>query len=154
MRSPLTRLFAAAVTAAALLLGACGGDDQQSGSDATTPETTSTTATSTSVGGATATTADHDMGKTEFKITGKNIKFTPDKLTIPLNTKVTINFDNRDASVLHNIHFKTPTDAKTDIKEGKSGGTKDTLELLVDTAGKYDFLCDVHPTMKGELTVQ
>jgi plastocyanin len=152
--SRFSRLFAVAAAASLLVLGACGGDDQQSGSDATTPQTTATTATSTTAAGGTATTAGDDMAKTEFKITGKNIKFSPDKLTIPLNTKVEITFDNRDASVLHNIHFKTPTEVKSDIKEGKSGGTHDELELLVDKAGTYEFLCDVHPTMKGELTVQ
>ena len=40
-------------------------------------------------------------------------------------------------------------------KVGRSVQTvKDTIKLNVDKAGTYDFLCDVHPTMKGELTVK
>jgi plastocyanin len=158
VRTPLRHSIAVAAAIAALLLGACGGDDQESGSDVEATATTSTTAataTTAATGATTATTAHSDgMDKTEFKITAKNIAFSPDKLTIPLAKEVKIVFDNRDNAVPHNIHFKTPTDVKTDVKEGKSAGVKDTVQLNVDKAGTYDFLCDVHPTMKGELTVE
>ena len=149
MRTPLRRSFAVAAVVAALVVGACGGDDQESGSDETVAPTVTTTAETSS----TPTSGGDDMHKTEFKIVGKNIEFSPDKLTIPLNQDVEIIFENRDASVPHNIHFKTPTDVKSDVKEGKADGVRDRLELRVEQAGTYEFLCDVHPTMKGELTV-
>jgi plastocyanin len=153
LRTPFRRSIVAAAIAA-LLLAACGGDDQESGSDETTPPTAETTA----VTNATSTTEGHDgmaePDKEEFKIVGKNIAFDPDKLTIPVGKEVEIVFDNRDASVPHNIHFRTPKDVKSDLKEGKSAGVRDRLKLKVDEAGTYEFLCDVHPTMKGELTVK
>ena len=62
-----------------------------------------------------------------------------------------ITFDNQDASVPHNLHFMTPTEAKTDVKTGPATAT---LHLNVDKPGTYDFACDVHPAMKGQLTVQ
>ena len=152
MPTRFRRSFAAALTAAVLVIGACGGDDQESGADETTPTTDVTKTTETTEAGTDATAAAGE-GKTEFKIVGKNIKFDPDKLTIPVGKEVTIIFDNRDASVPHNIHFKTPTDVKSELTEGKSAGVRDRLKLKVDQAGTYEFLCDVHPTMKGELTV-
>ena len=154
MRTPLRRSIAVAAAVAALLLGACGGDDQESGSDETTPPTRSTTATTETTGATTATTHGDGMQKTEFKIVGKNIAFSPDKLTIPVGKDVKIVFENRDNGVTHNIHFKTPKEAKSDITEGKSAGVKDTVMLNVDTAGTYEFLCDLHPQMKGELTAE
>lgn len=163
MPTPSRRSLAVALATAVLLLGACGGDDQESGSDviADTTETTATTETTemtdstegpTTTAGATATTK-APASKTKFTIVAKNIKFDPDKLTIPVATEVEITLDNRDNAVPHNIHFKTPTEVKSDLKEGKSSGVKDRMKLKVDQAGTYEFLCDVHPTMKGELTV-
>ena len=152
MRTPLHRSLVIAAAVAVLVLGACGGDDQESGSDQTVATTAATTSTTES-GATTPTSAGDHAGGEKFKIVGKNIAFAPDKLTIPLNKDVEIIFDNRDASVPHNIHFKTPTDVKTDVKEGKSAGVRDTIRLNVNKAGTYEFLCDVHPTMTGQLTV-
>lgn len=154
MRTPLRHSIAVAAAVAALVLGACGGDDQESGSDETTPTTETTVATETTGSASETTAPGDDMNKTEFKIVAKNIAFSPDELTIPLGKEVRIILDNRDTAVPHNIHFKTPEVVKTDLKEGKSGGVKDTIKMKVDKAGTYEFLCDVHPTMKGELTVE
>jgi plastocyanin len=156
VRSPLSRSLTVLALVATLVLGACGGDDQASGSDETAAPTTSTTeATDTTEKpddhGPDATKPD-GMNTTEFTIVGKNIAFSPDKLTIPVGKEVTIIFDNRDNAVPHNIHFKTPQAVKSELTEGKTSGVKDRLKLKVDEAGTYDFLCDVHPTMKGELT--
>ncbi len=150
------RRIAVAITLAALFLSACGGDDQRSGADQTTPPTEATTTTEASKGsdttadGGTANTHDAEM-KTKFTIVGKNLAFDPSKITIPIHEEVEIIFDNVDAAVPHNIHFETPKDFKT---ETKNGPEKDTLKIKVDKAGTYKFLCDVHPTMTGELTVR
>jgi plastocyanin len=155
---PKRPLLPIAIAIAALLFGACGGDDQRSGEDVVAQATTVTTeadATSTTATGGTATT-DHDGTEpkaTKRTIVGRNIAFSPDKFTIPVNVEIEITFDNRDAAVPHNIHFKTPEAVKTDVKNGKADGVKDRFKLKVDKAGTYDFLCDVHPAMKGELTV-
>ncbi|MBA3653526.1 MAG: cupredoxin domain-containing protein [Actinobacteria bacterium] len=153
MPSPSHRLLGAATIMTALLLAACGGDSQRVGSDRTTPPTSSASVT-TAAGEATSTsTGMHDHGGTKsIKITAKNVAFSPAKVPIPVSQEVEVVFDNRDASVPHNIHFKTPTEVKTDVKEGKTDGSEQKVKLTVDTAGTYEFVCDVHPTMKGELT--
>lgn len=146
------RLSLAAIALAALIFSACGGDSQKRGADITTPPTVATTTEATmhdmtTVAGATSTMA---AGGQTYTIVAKNIAFDPKKLTIPVHQDVKIVFDNQDASVPHNVHFMTPKEAKTDTKNGPQ---KDTLTLNVDKAGTYKFLCDVHPTMTGELTV-
>jgi plastocyanin len=148
----IRRLLPIAIATVAVLFSACGGDNQTSGADTTTATTATTVASMTTVSGGPTTT--DGMSQTKSTITAKNVAFVPNKLTIAANTDVEVIFDNRDASVPHNIHFFTPTEVKTDVKEGKADGVKETVKLKVDKAGDYDFTCDVHPTMKGVLTVQ
>lgn len=139
------RLFLAAVLTGALALAACGGDNQSKGADKTTPPTVATTTS-----GATQMTEAPANLQTAFTITAKNVAFTPTKIDVPANQQLTVTFDNEDAGVAHNLHFKTPDDNKTDVKQGVD---KETLTFTVAKAGTVDYMCDVHPTMKGELTV-
>ena len=148
---PSRRLLLVATALAALILSACGGDSQRSGADRTTPPTVATTeATShdmTTIAGGPSTTA-HEART--ITIVAKNIAFVPNKVAIATNEDVKIVIDNQDASVPHNIHFLTPKEVKTDTKNGVS---QQSARLKVDKAGTYKYLCDVHPTMTGELTV-
>jgi plastocyanin len=150
-----TRLLAIVLLGASVL-AACGGDSQRRGADRATPTTATTSkATSTSAGG-TATTMGDDMGgmKDKYTITAKNVAFTPDTVTIAAGHEVEIEFVNKDAAVPHNLHFMTPKEVKTDVETGKADGVEATAHLKVDQAGSYDFVCDVHPTMKGKLVVK
>jgi plastocyanin len=69
---------------------------------------------------------------------------------------VTVVLDNRDAGVVHNIHFFRGEDAngeeiaQTDLEAGEV-----VQELNMDlTPGAYYYQCDAHPTtMKGTLEV-
>jgi plastocyanin len=142
----------ALVVAMTLFLSACGGDSQKKGADTTTPPTVATTrvsATTPTSGGPSSTSGGMAAHVT---VVGKNVAFSPSKIgPIKVNEEVEIVFDNQDANVPHNIHFAAPIDEKTDVKTGPA---KDTLKFKVAKAGTYDFTCDVHPTMKGELTVE
>jgi len=123
---------------AAAVLGACG----KSNSNSSTP-------TATPTAGPTSTPAPG-----EIDISADNLEFNTDKLTGTAGT-VTIVFDNEDSGVAHNIHLRKGRSAsgdsveKTDIQ---SGPVIQVLPLTLE-AGDYYFQCDVHPNMKGTLTV-
>jgi plastocyanin len=91
--------------------------------------------------------------KVQLDIIAKGVAFDPTCL-VAAPGSFTINFDNQDAGIQHNIAVldqKGGTQiAATDIA---AGPVKQTLDLKLDP-GTYYFQCDVHPTtMFGTLAV-
>ncbi len=89
-------------------------------------------------------------------ISALNIAFEQTSATAPAGQAFQIAFDNKDAGVPHNvaIHKDSPTGAevfKGEIITGPATATYDVPEL---DAGTYAFVCTVHPSMTGTLTVQ
>ncbi|MEX2246869.1 MAG: cupredoxin domain-containing protein [Dehalococcoidia bacterium] len=70
---------------------------------------------------------------------------------------IMIEFDNRDAGVLHNIHVFRGDDATGEdmgATELEVGPLVQTLQLTLEP-GTYYIVCDAHPTtMQGTLVVQ
>ena len=91
-----------------------------------------------------------------LKITAKNIAYEQTDLTVKAGAPFKIEFDNQDASVPHNvaIHLGSPTG--TEIFKGAifPGVATQTYDVKQLDAGTYAFVCSVHPTMSGTLTVQ
>lgn len=85
-----------------------------------------------------------------FTIIAENIAWDTDVVTVPAGAEVTATIENRDRSVLHNLHIRSPGDPKSPLETGPS---TQTLRFTIDTPGTYDFLCDSHPQMEGQLTV-
>jgi plastocyanin len=84
-----------------------------------------------------------------------SIAFDTDCLVAPASEKFTINFDNQDDGVLHNLDVFTEQGgdslASTDPKTGPA---KEPLNVDPLDEGTYYFQCDVHPTtMFGALAV-
>jgi mono/diheme cytochrome c family protein/plastocyanin len=82
-----------------------------------------------------------------------NIAFEVAALSAPANTPFQIAFENKDAGTPHNIDIKDAGGAsvfKGDIFNGVATKTYDVGPLA---AGAYTFVCDVHPSMTGTLTV-
>jgi len=78
---------------------------------------------------------------------------TPD-LTAAAGSAFDLSLDNEDAGTPHNFTLKDSTGAvvfKTDTFPGVA--TRD-FPVQALTAGTYPFVCTVHPTMTGTLTVQ
>jgi plastocyanin len=81
-------------------------------------------------------------------IRAEAMAFDPDAVEVPANEPVTLVIDNRDAGVNHNLHVKdAPEQNRTPLEQGES------LQALTVTlpAGEYEFVCDIHPAMTGEI---
>lgn len=88
-------------------------------------------------------------------ISANNLSFSTAELSVPADTKISLEFDNREAQP-HNFAVFKGTDATGEqLFEGAIvfGPKKSTYSLPPLAAGTYFFRCNVHPTMKGTLRV-
>ncbi|MBK6857586.1 MAG: cupredoxin domain-containing protein [Microthrixaceae bacterium] len=90
-------------------------------------------------------------GVTELTVTGKNLAFDHECFDIQPG-KVEFTFVNADQGVSHNLHVSGPggVNERTDLERGE---TTQVLELELTEPGRYDFVCDPHATMEGQLNV-
>lgn len=89
-------------------------------------------------------------GGKKVELTAKDVAFRPTRLTARAG-RITIEFDNRDRAVQHNLHLSDPDlNQKTSIEKGP---IRQQLTVTL-RLGTYRYICDVHPVqMRGELTV-
>ena len=85
-------------------------------------------------------------------IVAQDVKFDRTTLTLPAGTAAPLVFDNRDAAP-HNVAITKSDGSKVFTGDTFSGPSTRTYEVPALTAGSYGFHCDVHPDMKGTLTV-
>jgi plastocyanin len=141
-----------AVAAAVLALAACGSSGSYGGGGATTAGAASAT---TAAGGAAATTAAGGAATTAASggaapaagagaVSIKNFAFNPGDVTVAKGTKVTWKNDD---SATHRIKSGDGSFDSDDLKNG------DSFEHTFDTAGTFDYICGIHPSMKGKVTV-
>jgi plastocyanin len=76
-----------------------------------------------------------------------NNSFTPNSLTVPLNTTVTWAWQGTTAA--HNVTFAPATGAPTNIPDRTSGSASKTF----GTAGTFSYQCTNHGGMTGTVTV-
>lgn len=90
-------------------------------------------------------------GVTELTVTGENLAFDVECFEIQPGP-VSFTFVNQDEGVSHNLHVTGPggVNARTDLERGE---TTQVLELELTEPGRYDFVCDPHATMEGQLNV-
>ena len=88
-------------------------------------------------------------------VSALNLTFSPTTLEAPADTPFKIDFDNQDASIPHNvaIHEGGPTGPEVWKGEIFPGPEKRTYDVPPLKAGAYGFICTVHPSMTGTLTV-
>jgi cytochrome c oxidase subunit 2 len=98
---------------------------------------------------------------TTVQIAAKNIHFDEDCLAAPADQPFTIEFDNQDAGVPHNVEVYT--DESMSQRLAGATGPTDTITGPGQTTyrsgplkpGNYYFVCDVHPTaMFGTFVVK
>ncbi len=90
-------------------------------------------------------------------LTAQGIAFKETSLDAPAGKPFTIHFSNQDSGLPHNVAIFQGTDTsgtpqfKGDLVTGVA--TKD-YSVPALSAGTYTFICQVHPTMTGTITVK
>ena len=93
-------------------------------------------------------------GSASVTITALAIAFTTPAVTVPAGTAFTLEFDNQDPAIPHDVQIKDGAGAqvfKTDVFPGVE---KRSYQVPALTAGTYPFVCTVHANMTGTLTAQ
>jgi cytochrome c oxidase subunit 2 len=86
------------------------------------------------------------------KVSAFNILFEQTALTAPAGVPFQIEFENKDASIPHNVEIKDAGGASVFSGEIFNGVETRTYDVPALAAGAYTFLCTVHPAMTGTLT--
>ncbi|MEX0991114.1 MAG: cupredoxin domain-containing protein [Actinomycetota bacterium] len=87
----------------------------------------------------------------------KGLKFAESDLKAPAESPITIDFDNQDTGIQHNVRVFEGEDAEgTPVFDGEilTGPKKAAYDVGPLAAGAYFFDCVVHPTMTGRLTIE
>jgi len=92
----------------------------------------------------------------DVTITAVNVAFTTASVTVPAGKPFTIRFQNNDASIPHNVAIRPDGAAGPAVWTGEifPGVDSRLYQVSALQAGTYTFICDLHPTMTGTLTVQ
>ena len=155
MSRSLRYVAVTSVAAAVLAIAACGSSDSGTSSDTGSGgglyggggATTAGAAATTAAGGGAATTAASGGGAPAAgagAVTIKDFAFDPGDLSVAKGTTVTWKNDD---SATHRIKSGDGSFDSEDLKNG------DSFEHTFDTAGTFDYICGIHPSMKGKVTV-
>jgi plastocyanin len=85
-------------------------------------------------------------------ITAKDIAFVQTSVSVKAGSAFTIAFDNQDGAP-HNIRISDASGVKVFAGDIVSN-QKVSYQVPALAAGTYTFICEVHPDMKGTLTVE
>jgi plastocyanin len=88
-------------------------------------------------------------------ITAQGLAFSTAEITLPPDAPSTIQFENKDAGVSHNIAIYTDSSLGTNLFKGQiiTGPASIDYSIPALKPGTFYFHCDVHPTMHGSVTV-
>jgi cytochrome c oxidase subunit II len=95
-------------------------------------------------------------GGETIEITAKNVMYEESQISATADAPFKIHFTNDDPGTPHNvaIHKDGPTGEEVFKGEVFTGVADKTYDVPALPAGTYAFVCTVHPTMTGTLTVQ
>ncbi len=93
-------------------------------------------------------------GAASVTIAALNIAFTTPAVTVPAGSAFTLEFDNQDPAIPHDVQIKDGTGAQVFKTDTFPGVEKRSYQVPALTAGTYPFVCTVHVNMTGTLTAQ
>jgi plastocyanin len=85
-------------------------------------------------------------------VVAKDIQFATPAISARAGSPITLTFDNQDGAP-HNIAISDASGAKV-FKGDIVTSQKVAYAVPALAAGSYSFICEVHPDMKGTLTVE
>lgn len=97
---------------------------------------------SAGIGGATSTSA--NAGASGDQVEVKNFAFSPNALSVKVGTTVTWKFDDDTA---HTVKADDGSFQSSALTGGK------TYSFTFNKAGQYSYICSIHPSMHGKVTV-
>jgi plastocyanin len=140
MRRSATLLAALLLVLGALAVAGCGGDDNSSSQEAkTSNEQPAAGAGPEASGGS-------QSAEGTVAIKAVDIKFKPEQATAKVGQKVTWTNDDQIA------HTVTAKDGPEKFDSGTLEGG-DTFSFTPKKAGSYPYVCLIHPSQTGTLTV-
>jgi plastocyanin len=88
------------------------------------------------------------------ELAAADLAFDRASLRMPAGVVVALTLDNRDPGILHNVAVYPATGGQAVFRGDAFVGIETRSFLLGPLApGTYHFVCDVHPTMSGTLSI-
>ncbi|MDV2481167.1 hypothetical protein F8E02_03910 [Methanoculleus sp. Wushi-C6] len=90
-------------------------------------------------------------------LAAESYAFSTGTITVSAGAEVTVEFENRDDGVPHNLAVYTDSSAAEAIFVGEviTGPARATYTFTAPAGpGTYFFRCDVHPSMNGAFVVE
>jgi plastocyanin len=90
------------------------------------------------------------------EISALNVQFEQKTATAPADTPFQVQFENKDAGTPHNIALRLGDVNGAELFKGEvfAGVATRVYDVPALDAGAYAYVCTVHPTMTGTLTVK
>lgn len=145
------KIALALVTAALIGAGCSSSNSNTAGGPATSASAKTPGGTTGSSGGGAAQCSPNG---TSLSVQAQNIAFSTDCLAAPAGQPFTIQFNNMDAGVPHNIAIVGTGGSDLFTGDVVTGPTVTTYNVDALAAGTYEFHCNVHPSqMHGTFVV-
>jgi plastocyanin len=90
----------------------------------------------------------------DVTISASNIAFEQSSVNAPAGKAFTILFDNKDASVPHDVYIKDAGGTQVFAGAIVTGPAQTTYDVPSLAAGTYTFFCSIHSNMTGTMVVQ